>query len=344
LSLVLVLICAHLTVAVSLDEYREHVKRAISALDQIHEPDESRTPSQQDAFIAAQVRSAREALPPHETIQWSGTNTTVDNSWLDDELREFEKLSVSDPNRALTLYRIRERLRALQDRLQETDKTTQTAQPSKAEMSDRLTTILQRTEYTKGVEGESAISRLLHRLSKWLSDLIPKRTSSPGGARVISQLSAILAVVLALVAIGYALRLLAPRVLRNRRAKKAKASARVVLGEQLEPNQSAADLLAEAEALARAGDLRGAIRRGYIALLVELADRKLLSLAQHKTNRDYLRGVRGIENLYLPMEALTNNFERHWYGLVPADENDWAAFRAGYRKVSSSEFRVSSVS
>jgi len=209
-------------------------------------------------------------------------------------------------------------------------------------MKDRLTTILQRTEYTKGVEGESAIRRLLHRLSKWLSDLIPKRTSSPGGARAISQLSAILAVVLALVAIGYALRLLAPRVLRNRRARKVKASARVVLGEQLEPNQSAADLLAEAEALARAGDLRGAIRRGYIALLVELADRKLLSLAQHKTNRDYLRGVRGIENLYLPMEVLTNNFERHWYGLVPADENDWAAFRSGFRKVSSSEFQVSS--
>jgi hypothetical protein len=32
------------------------------------------------------------------------------------------------------------------------------------------------------------------------------------------------------------------------------------------------------------------------------------------------------------MEVLTNNFELHWYGLAPADENDWAAFRAGYKE------------
>ena len=342
LSLALVLIWAHLTYGISLDEYREQVKKAIGVLDQIHETDEGMAQSQRETIIAAGVRSAREALPPHESIQWNGTTTSVDNSWLDDELKEFEKLSTSDSNHSLTLDRIVERLQALQERLQEIDKEAQAAPASKAEMNDRLATILQRTEYTKAVEGESAFRRLVRRMSKWLSDLLPRRTSSPGDSRIISQLSAVLAVILALIAVGYLLRQLAPRVLRNRRAKKVKARARVVLGEQLEPNQSAADLLAEAEALARAGDLRGAIRRGYIALLVELADRKVLSLAQHKTNRDYLRGVHGIEGLYLMMEALTNNFELHWYGLVPADENDWAAFRAGYKKVSS--FEVSSLS
>src|SRR5258708_15841261 len=114
--------------------------------------------------------------------------------------------------------------------------------------------------------------------------------------------------------------------------KKIKAEARVVLGERLEPDQSASDLLAEAEALARAGDLRGSIRRGYIARLVELADRKIISLAQYKTNRDYLRSVRELHRLYPNMKALTNNFEQHWYGSVAAQEDDWAAFRAGYKE------------
>ena len=343
LSLALVLFCANATFAISLDEYRDHVKQAIGALDLIHVSDEGQTQSQQNDFIAANLRRAREALPPHETIHWDGVDMRTDNSWLDDELREFEKLSTSDPNRALTLDRILERLQALEERLAEIDKAVRTSPPGKAEMKDRLGTILQRNEYAKTAEAESALTRLLRGASRWISSLMPKnKVANPGETRAISRLSAIFAVVLALAALAYALRLLAPRLLHNRRARKTKARARVVLGEQLEPNQSATDLLAEAEALARAGDLRGAIRRGYIALLVELADRKIVSLAQHKTNRDYLRGLRGIEGLYLNMLALTNNFEQHWYGLVPADESDWVAFRAGYKKVSSFEFRVSS--
>ena len=68
------------------------------------------------------------------------------------------------------------------------------------------------------------------------------------------------------------------------------------------------------------------------ASLVELADRKLISLAQYKTNRDYLRSIREIKDLHRNVEILTNNFEQHWYGLVPADENTWAAFRSGYKE------------
>ena len=83
----------------------------------------------------------------------------------------------------------------------------------------------------------------------------------------------------------------------------------------------------EAERLAREGNLRQAIRKGYIALLCELSDRKLIGLAQHKTNRDYLRDVRRRHALYQNMSGLTDNFERHWYGFEKADEKDWEEFR-----------------
>jgi hypothetical protein len=232
------------------------------------------------------------------------------------------------------LDRILERLQALEARLEEIDKVVTSSAPDKNEMNERLAAILHRSEYARAVKEESALSRLTRRLVEWILSLFGKRRQvSPGSANIMSLLAQIFVVTIALAALAYALRMLVPRFLGRRKGKKtSKPRARVVLGERLEPDQSAADLLAEAEALARAGDLRGAIRRGYIALLIELADRKILSLAQHKTNRDYLRAVREIKSLHRNMEALTNNFERHWYGVVPADESDWVAFRAGYKE------------
>ena len=103
-----------------------------------------------------------------------------------------------------------------------------------------------------------------------------------------------------------------------------------MLGERLEPEATATDLLSEAEALARQGDLRAAIRKAYIALLVELGDRKLISLAHHKTNRDYLNSLRSVPQLHSRMRGLTESFERHWYGFASATPNDWQDFRASY--------------
>jgi hypothetical protein len=105
----------------------------------------------------------------------------------------------------------------------------------------------------------------------------------------------------------------------------------------LEPDQTAADLLERAEALARKGDLRGAIRKAYIALLCELGDRKVIMLAQHKTNRDYLMAVRNRRALYEPLRKLTTSFEIHWYGFVAPAPTDWEEFRLGCRRAVTSD-------
>jgi hypothetical protein len=224
-------------------------------------------------------------------------------------------------------------LQALLERLEETDKGERTQTLSKDEMQGRLAAILQRSEYASEVKKQSALERFVRRLFEWISKLLPRnRQMTPGGASTLTTVAQIFVGALAVAIIVYCIRLVAPRLLRKRQPKKkTKAEARVVLGERLEPDQSGADLLAEAEALARAGNLRAAIRKGYIALLVELGDRKVISLAQHKTNRDYLRSVREIENLHGNMVQLTSSFELHWYGLVQASESDWTAFRACYR-------------
>jgi hypothetical protein len=115
------------------------------------------------------------------------------------------------------------------------------------------------------------------------------------------------------------------------REKKEKKS-RMSLGEHIDASASAHDLFAEAERMARAGDLRGAIRKGYIALLCDLADRKVIGLARHKTNRDYLRDVRKQSALFERMKLATGSFERHWYGFRTPHTADWDDFREQYRK------------
>ena len=77
---------------------------------------------------------------------------------------------------------------------------------------------------------------------------------------------------------------------------------------------------------------RAAIRKGYIALLCELSDRKIIGLANHKTNRDYLRALAERRPLYGEMQVLTDSFENHWYGYAPGTENDWTAFRMHYQR------------
>ncbi|HMF56006.1 MAG TPA: DUF4129 domain-containing protein, partial [Pyrinomonadaceae bacterium] len=170
-----------------------------------------------------------------------------------------------------------------------------------------------------------------------LRDLFPESRplpqGSPAAARGVSLVSQIIVITLSLALIAFVAWKLAPRFFRDRKKPPSETKgARVVMGERVEADQSSADLWSQAETLARSGDLRAAIRKGYIALLCDLNDRKVIGLAQHKTNRDYLRAVQQRPALYQPMRKLTNIFEHHWYGLEPADENDWTEFRAGYQQ------------
>jgi len=330
LFLLAVFVCsANLTLAVSLSEYHQRVRNAINALDQLKEAEESDS-GPVPADIAANLRAARSALPESETVDWSGAIITVDNSWLERDLSEYEHAAAYSSARKQPLLRALERLAALEARLDEAEKAP--SEVGKADLKERLAAILSRPDYARAEQGQSALARLLERFVKWLRSLFPQRDPiSPGRAQAVSRGVQIFVILLALAAIAFVLKNFLPRLLDDlKRKQKTKAEARIVLGERLEPDQSSADLLAEAERLARAGNLREAIRKGYIALLVELGDRNIISLAQYKTNHDYLRAVRDVRALYPSMQALTNSFDLHWYGARNTTEQDWLNFRAGY--------------
>lgn len=332
LSIALLLISAVALRAATLSDYASRVSRAITLIDDVqrgYEHESGRSAPEQPA--GANLILVRQQLPEKETVKLDGQTISVDNSWLYPALIEFEK-SNSSTERRDVIARIAERLRAIHEHLQELEKGTNTAGTDKDGEKGRLAEILRRPEYLQTAPESSALESLLDRFLRWLNKLIPHpKPIRPGGSALISNLAQIVIVALCLGAIALLIWRFGPRLLSGRRKKKTKGEARIVLGERLEADQTAADLLAQAEILAREGNLRAAIRKAYIALLCELGDRKIISLAQHKTNRDYLNSVRDKASLYASMRKLTSSFELHWYGFVPANENDWNEFRAAYK-------------
>lgn len=334
LALLLLAVAAP-ALSASLEDYQARVARAARALEDVLaaglDEDEGQSAAEFAAWEARQLATARRSLPPKERIEWAGGAVEIDNTWLHKELDERDALPADDSGgRARALSLISERLRELSQRLQEAANTATAARNKEAEKG-RLQMILRRPEYNEAAARGGALQRLWEWLAALLRRLMPRGpTLAPSSAGLLSLLARLFVYALAAALLVLLVWRYAPLLwvrFRTRRKKARQSEARVVLGERIEADRSAADLIEEAEQLARAGDLRGAIRKAYVAVLCELGDRKLIRLARHKTNRDYLNGLRERPPLYELMRPLTRAFERHWYGLAPASDADWDAYR-----------------
>jgi len=329
LTIVFGLACFTRARAATVDDYRARLARALAAVPQLQTHDDE-DPTQRGQFALATIAQLKTALPQHEQVLLTSQTITVDNRWLHEALNEYGKAN-SETEKSAQATAISERLLAIIERLDELKQSSTGS--SKDESKARLAEILRRSEFNKTASEGSAIGRLWAAFLRWLSSIFPQtKPLQPGGSRFLSGIVQIVVVAVAVGAIVLLVWRFVPRYFRNRGKKKKKREVRIVLGERLAPDQTSSDLLAQAEALAHAGDLRAAIRKAYVALLCELGDRKIISLAQHKTNRDYLVAVRDRRSLFESMRNLTNSFELHWYGSVPAEENDWKAFRTSYHQ------------
>jgi len=326
------LLCCVRASAATFADYRRRVSEAITVIEQLQAVYDNEDSSSREHFNNSVAR-IRGALPVKETVTLDAQSVVVDNTWLHEALQDYEKTSNSKLQRADALARMGERLRALDEQLQDVQRGKPAANDKDSDKG-RLAEILRRPDFNKpATQEDSALSRLWERFLRWFFSLFPSvKPITPGSSKTISGIAQIIVVLACLIAIAFLIWKFGPRYLSNRRKKKKTLEARIVLGERLEPDQTSADLLAQAEMLARNGDLRAAIRKAYIALLCELGDRKVVSLAQHKTNRDYLNSVRERTLLYNSMRKLTSSFELHWYGFQPAAESDWLEFRNRYQQ------------
>lgn len=288
-------------------------------------------------YIGDMVEEIKQHLPDNEKIGINGLEIETDNRWLHRELDEFQKLEKDSPERISKIQSINERLGGIIAKIKELESAAADPARSKDAEKQKLTEILQRPEYQPVQnQDKSALERWVDSLMEWLDSLFPKPAkvdplnvpsySIPPG--LVQTLVIIGAVgVLAFVAWRFL-----PYFQARRKKEKKDAGERIVLGERLAVHESADSLFAQAEKLAREGNFRAAIRRGYIALLCELGDRRVVRLAQHKTNRDYLFDVRERGELWQGMRTATGYFEQHWYGFTDAGEEDWARFREQYQQ------------
>lgn len=321
----------------TLGEYRKNIGHLKEDLNKLLIPEDDWTDEEKENFIAEVYEELPGLFPPKQKIEWQGGSVETDNEWLLNKFASYKDLKPDAPERRQILAEIYERLDAVEQKIIELENAT-AGNRTKDEEKQKLAEILKREEYARPEEqGESAIARALRRFREWLKSLFPEPEppvlKEPTGFQAIPFFLQILLYALVIGLIGFLIYKFAPFIaarIKNRDRKE--KSERVILGEKIAADETSGNLFNQAENLAREGDLRGAIRKGYIALLCELSDRKIIGLSKNKTNRDYLRDVRKRRELYQNMNGLTNNFERHWYGFQEATENDWNEFKDDYKK------------
>lgn len=317
-------------------EYRKKIQdgemliKDLSGLDK-----ESLSPGERSGREKEILTRLRRDLPSSEKIEWKGASVETNNDWLQNRLNLYEK-ETDAAKRGAILTETGERLAAIGQKLDELEKAIE-SERTKDEDKRKLREILSREEYRKPEQEEkSFIQNLLEKIYGWFADKAPTPNISPSTTKGFQSFSIIFQLLLyaaILSLIGFLIYRFAPFLAgRFRRRETREKKDRVILGERIAADESPDNIFSEAERLAREGNLRGAIRKGYIALLCDLSDRKVIGLSRHKTNRDYLRDVRKKRELYENMNGLTSNFERHWYGFDEAEEKDWEEFRSGYRK------------
>ena len=333
----LFLMTASTVFAATLSEYNKNLKSAKGHVEQLLQsvPTESNRTPHDFRREQIEISGIRREIPESEKIEWSGDSVQTENQWLFEELDKFQNES-DGSKQAPILISINERLDAMIEKVDELDKAT-SAERSKDEDKQKLAEILRREEFQKpAVKDESLFQKGWSAFLKWLEDLFPKSPITPptepefGSLKLFIQILIYAAVI---GVIGFLIFRFWPLIAGRFGYKpKKKKRDRVILGERIGEDESANDLFSEAERLAREGQLRDAIRKGYIAVLCELSDRKIIGLARHKTNRDYLRDVRKRAGLFENMSGLTGTYERNWYGLRPSRQDDWEDFRDRYKR------------
>ncbi|HYY98938.1 MAG TPA: DUF4129 domain-containing protein, partial [Pyrinomonadaceae bacterium] len=329
--------------------YRERVGRAAGALEELAVSCERAAgggaksegrPRGESAESAAEqlparqqvaLKSARRLLPARERVESAGGAVEVDNSWLHEALDECEKVA-DYGKRAASLRAVSQRLRALESRLAELEGAPAAGRDKDAERG-RLNAILRDPAFDQAPQG-NALRGLADDFRDWVVRHWPRFGGGGSPSPRLSMLAQAVVLGLCVVVLAYVARRVWAGRARELKSLRLKRRPRVILGERVEPDATPADLLASAEGLARAGDLRGAIRKAYVALLCGLGDGGVIRLAQHKTNRDYLDAVRrsAPERLYAEMLPLTRGFEQHWYGLRDASAAEWDDYNARCRR------------
>ncbi len=323
--------------AIELVKYREKISDTKESVSYLLYPEEYLSEAENIANQRDILKEIRSSLAQTEKVELKDTTFEVNHAWVFEKLKEFENEPYRSVKREPIINELVEKLGAVEAKIVELENQELSAR-SKNENKQKLDEILRRAEFQKPPEkGETFLQRKWREFWEWIRKIFPQPDIKPGdvssGVKPISSFLQIILFVVVLGLIGFIIYRFAPLfITKFRNREKREKKTRVILGETIAAEDTSHNIFSEAENLARDGNLRGAIRKGYIALLCELSDRKLIGLAKHKTNRDYLRDVKNRKEIYSQMTTLTGSFEKNWYGFNQTEEKDWEEFRQTYRK------------
>ncbi|HXF42100.1 MAG TPA: DUF4129 domain-containing protein [Pyrinomonadaceae bacterium] len=193
---------------------------------------------------------------------------------------------------------------------------------------EKVAKILEQYDFKKSEKKE--LTELEKTLNKLLNSLFSTHSAySPGESRgMMSDIAVIALALLLIFSAGFLLYRFWKGAKQDFIAlDNIKSKPNSILGEAISQDQSMHSLMAEAEKLAASGDFRQAVRKAYIGLLLELANRGMLELAPHKTNRDYLRNLARIGPRGDFFKKATFDYELYWYGKSSVSISNWQNFK-----------------
>ncbi len=319
--------------AKTLKEYSEnitHLKEDFSSIISSRESEEDLSNFERD--VIAEVPGL---LPERDKIEFREKTIDIDNTWIRKKVVDYKNETTNLERKKLLLTEIYEHLDAIELKIKELESSSEESL-AKDESKQKLKEILLREEFQSRTDEETFLQRMWRIIKEWIYGLFPEAKpipKSPGAFGSVVYVLQIILYILVFAVIAFLIYKFAPFLLaRFRKRGEESETERIIMGEKISYDEDSRSLFSDAERLAAAGDLKAAIRKGYIALLFELAERKVLGLAHYKTNRDYLRDVRKLKELHHNMNGLTLNYERHWYGFEKAEQEDWESFKSGYKK------------
>ena len=316
---ILALMIAGGAFAAGLKDYKERVSAAVAQIQLMLEAEDK----VEDA--SGGVRQIKELLPKSESVKGEDQVVTVDNSWLHESLASYE----AQRNRRKRMEQLTEigaRLSALEARLVGTEEAAPNSEAGGPK--ERIKEVLSRPAYREKTDNPvtSFIKEIRRKVLNFFGELLRKIF---GGIFGEGSGAGLFLLVLIVIGLGAAL-ILAVRMLRGRGSVRKGDKKRTVLGEEIEAGVTSADLAAAALAAARSGDFRTAMRKLYISLLYDLAERNLIEIEGHMTNREYLARVSRFASLAGSMRHLTDRFDHFWYGMFPSSEADFKEYMERY--------------
>ena len=259
-----------------------------------------------------EAAALRKQLPDHWSVIVKQQSFVVPTQWLGSAL---DQLTASPKKATATSREISDRLKSM---LQDSQELARLSDAGPTESRARLDEILRRREY-RSVRATREEESIWDQISDWFWQLLDKiftRAGSHPAATKVLLWGVV--VVLGLIFLGwliYALANISFSSLARGRVQVAEKPAEPILGWQ--------EWLRRARTAAALGEYRDAIRSVYGAAVRRFEAAGTWQVDPARTHREYVRLLPAGSLHRAPLVAITNCFERVWYGNATASAADY---------------------